>query len=136
MAKARTVVGLDVHATKIVAAVLDVETGELSRFAMRLPVSTLRRSSGWRLAVKRFALGLAAAQGVTAAPGHPRCGSEVGPEARVVSAGGCEQALERGVARGVVDVVVLPDAPDHAHQARPRIRIACWWVQPRARARS
>ena len=34
MAKARTVVGLDVHATKVVAAVLDVETGELSRFAM------------------------------------------------------------------------------------------------------
>lgn len=34
MAKARTVVGLDVHATKIVAAVLDVETGELSWFAM------------------------------------------------------------------------------------------------------
>ena len=34
MAKAKTVVGLDVHATKIVAAVLDVETGELSRVAM------------------------------------------------------------------------------------------------------
>jgi transposase len=34
MAKAKTVVGLDVHATKIVAAVLDTETGELSRFAM------------------------------------------------------------------------------------------------------
>ena len=27
---------------------------------------------------------------------------QVGPEARVVSAGGCEQALERDVARGVV----------------------------------
>jgi transposase len=34
MAKAKTVVGLDVHATKIAAAVLDVETGELSRFQM------------------------------------------------------------------------------------------------------
>jgi transposase len=34
MAKAKTAVGLDVHATKIVAAVLDVETGELSRFSM------------------------------------------------------------------------------------------------------
>ena len=32
MAKARTLVGLDVHATKIVAAVLDAETGELQRF--------------------------------------------------------------------------------------------------------
>jgi len=29
MAKARTLVGLDVHATKIVAAVLDAETGEV-----------------------------------------------------------------------------------------------------------
>ena len=32
MAKARTLVGLDVHATKIVAAVLDAETGELQWF--------------------------------------------------------------------------------------------------------
>jgi hypothetical protein len=34
MAKARTLVGLDVHAAKIVAAVLDVETGELQFFGM------------------------------------------------------------------------------------------------------
>jgi transposase len=34
MAKARTLVGLDVHATKIVAAVLDAETGELKCFRM------------------------------------------------------------------------------------------------------
>ena len=34
MAKARSLVGLDVHATKIVAAVLDAETGELQFFAM------------------------------------------------------------------------------------------------------
>jgi transposase len=34
MAKARTLVGLDVHATKIVAAVLDVETGELRWFSV------------------------------------------------------------------------------------------------------
>jgi transposase len=34
MAKARTLVGLDVHAAKIVAAVLDAETGELQFFAM------------------------------------------------------------------------------------------------------
>jgi transposase len=32
--KARTLVGLDVHATKIVAAVLDAETGEIAFFAM------------------------------------------------------------------------------------------------------
>jgi len=34
MAKARTLVGLDVHATKIVAAVLDAETGELEFFTI------------------------------------------------------------------------------------------------------
>ncbi len=34
MAKARTLVGLDVHATKIVAAVIDAETGELGQFRM------------------------------------------------------------------------------------------------------
>ena len=34
MAKARTLVGLDVHATKIVAAVLDAETGELQWFRL------------------------------------------------------------------------------------------------------
>jgi transposase len=34
MAKARTLVGLDVHATKIVAAVLDAESGELQCFRM------------------------------------------------------------------------------------------------------
>ena len=34
MAKARTLVGLDVHATTIVAAVLDAETGELRTFQM------------------------------------------------------------------------------------------------------
>jgi transposase len=34
MAKARTLVGLDVHATKIVAAVLDAETGELTFFGL------------------------------------------------------------------------------------------------------
>jgi transposase len=34
MAKAKTLVGLDVHATKIVAAVLDVENGQLQTFVM------------------------------------------------------------------------------------------------------
>ena len=34
MAKAKSLVGLDVHATKIVAAVLDAETGELQTFSM------------------------------------------------------------------------------------------------------
>jgi transposase len=39
MAKARTLVGLDVHATKVVAAVLDAETGELEFFTLGGDVS-------------------------------------------------------------------------------------------------
>jgi hypothetical protein len=34
MAKARSLVGLDVHAREIVAAVLDAETGELAFFGI------------------------------------------------------------------------------------------------------
>jgi len=34
MAKARSLVGLDVHATKIVAAVLDAQTGQLQHFRL------------------------------------------------------------------------------------------------------
>jgi transposase len=40
MAKAKSLVGLDVHATKIVAAVLDAETGQLQTFAMSGESST------------------------------------------------------------------------------------------------
>jgi hypothetical protein len=36
MAKARSLVGLDVHAAKIVAAVLDADTGELQFFEMKV----------------------------------------------------------------------------------------------------
>jgi len=39
MTKATTLVGLDVHATKVVAAVLDVETGELAFFSGATDVS-------------------------------------------------------------------------------------------------
>ena len=38
MAKARSLVGLDVHATKVVAAVLDADTGELQFFKMEMDV--------------------------------------------------------------------------------------------------
>ena len=50
MAKARTLVGLDVHATKIVAAVLDAETGELQFFAMSGDVG---RAAGFCAALPR-----------------------------------------------------------------------------------
>jgi len=35
MAKAKTLVGLDAHATEVVAAVLDAEMGQLQTFEMR-----------------------------------------------------------------------------------------------------
>jgi hypothetical protein len=46
MAKARTLVGLDVHAAKIVAAVLDAETGEV--------VDLLGFDGDWILWISRF----------------------------------------------------------------------------------
>jgi transposase len=55
MAKARSLVGLDVHATKIVAAVLDGETGQLQTFAM----------GGESAAAAAFCAGLAGAVRVT-----------------------------------------------------------------------
>src|ERR1700757_3126205 len=60
MAKARTLVGLDVHATKIVAAVLDAETGQLQTFAM----------SGENKKAAAFCAGL---------PGPVRAAYEAGP---------------------------------------------------------
>jgi transposase len=60
MAKARTLVGLDVHATKVVAAVLDVETGELAFFSM---TADMARVAG-------FCAGL---------PGPVRAAYEAGP---------------------------------------------------------
>jgi transposase len=50
MAKAKSLVGLDVHATKIVAAVLDAETGELRFFAMTADIG---RTAGFCAALPR-----------------------------------------------------------------------------------
>ncbi len=60
MAKARSLVGLDVHAAKIVAAVLDAETGELQVFVM----------NGENVAAAAFCAGL---------PGPVRAAYEAGP---------------------------------------------------------
>src|SRR5580704_15324519 len=81
MAKARTLVGLDVHATKIVAAVLDGETGELQCFRM----------SGESVAAAAFCAGL---------PGPVRAAYEAGPTG---------YGLARDLAkRGVECVVAAP----------------------------
>src|SRR5690242_781487 len=81
MAKARTLVGLDVHAMKIVAAVLDAETGELQSFAM----------GGENAAAAAFCAGL---------PGPVRVSYEAGPTG---------YGLARELAgRGVECVVAAP----------------------------
>jgi hypothetical protein len=56
MAKTRSLVGLDVHATKIVAAVLDADTGELQFFGM-VPIARFNSgracsASSWTSAIK------------------------------------------------------------------------------------
>jgi transposase len=81
MAKARSLVGLDVHATKIVAAVLDAETGELQRFGLGGDVGE--------------AAGLCAGL-----PGPVRAAYEAGPTGY-----GLARELER---RGVGCVVAAP----------------------------
>lgn len=64
MAKARSLVGLDVHAAKVVAAVLDAETGELALFSMQMNVDE----------VAGFCAGL---------PGLVRAAYEAGPRGTV-----------------------------------------------------
>ena len=81
MAKARTVVGLDVHATKIAAAVLDVETGELQFFGM---TADIEKAAGFCAAL----------------PGPVRAAYEAGPTGY-----GLARELAR---RGVGCVVAAP----------------------------
>jgi len=81
MAKARSLVGLDVHASKVVAAVLDAETGELAYFRM----------GGDAAGAAGFCAGL---------PGPVRAVYEAGPT-------GYGLARELG-ARGVQCVVAAP----------------------------
>ena len=81
MAKARTLVGLDVHAMKIGAAVLDAETGELQCFRM----------SGESAGAAAFCAGL---------PGPVRVAYEAGPTGY-----GLARELAR---RGVGCVVAAP----------------------------
>jgi transposase len=81
MAKAKSLVGLDVHATKIVAAVLDAETGQLQMFAM----------SGETAPTAAFCAGL---------PGPVRVAYEAGPTGY-----GLARELAR---RGVECVVAAP----------------------------
>jgi transposase len=88
MAKARTLVGLDVHAMKIVAAVLDAETGQLQSFAM----------GGESAAAAGFCAGL---------PGPVRVAYEAGP----TGYGLARELAKRGVECLVAAPGKIPRAP-------------------------
>jgi transposase len=88
MTKARCLVGLDVHASKIVAAVLDAETGELRRFAM----------GGENRAAAAFCAGL---------PGPVRVAYEAGP----TGYGLARELAARGVDCVIAAPSKIPRAP-------------------------
>jgi transposase len=104
MSKARSLVGLDVHATKIVAAVLDAETGELTNFRM----------SGDSAGAAGFCAGL---------PGPVRATYEAGPTgyglARelAVRGVGCVVAAPSKIPRGSGDRIKT-DRRDAEHLVR------------------
>ena len=104
MAKARSLVGLDVHAGKIVAAVLDADTGELQSFAMK----------GETLAAAGFCAGL---------PRPVRVAYEAGPTGYVLARELAKRRVECVVAapskipRATGDRVKT-DARDAEHLAR------------------
>ena len=80
---------------------------------MRLPVSTLVATGGLPSSAARSALRAAVSGDGGAAPSLG--GGEVGERApRWLSGGGGLQALAGSVAGGVVDVVVVAEAPDDA----------------------
>ena len=79
MAKAKTLVGLDMHATKIVAAVLDAETGQLQTFSM----------SGESATAAGFCAGL---------PRRVRVAYEAGPTGYGLARDHCKRGVECVVA--------------------------------------
>lgn len=104
MAKARTLVGLDVHAAKVVAAMLDAETGEL-RF---------RRLGGETAAVVELCSGLAAPVRATYEAGPTGYGL-----ARALEGAGveCVVAAPGKIPRGATDKVKT-DRRDAEHLVR------------------
>ena len=86
MAKAKTLVGLDVHATKIVAAVLDVETGQLQSFAM----------GGETAGAAGFCAGLPRRCGSRMRPARPGTGSRASSRGVALSVSSRHRARSRG----------------------------------------
>ena len=104
MTKARTVVGLDVHATKIVAAILDVESGEI----------TYRQMTGETSAAVGFCAGLRGPVHAIYEAGPTGYGLARGLAARAV---GCTIAAPSKIPRGPGDRVKT-DRRDAEHLAR------------------
>ena len=104
MAQARSLVGLDVHASKIVAAVLDAETGELSSF----------RLSGCAVEAARFCAALPAPVRATYEAGPTGYGLARELAGREV---GCVVAAPGKIPRAAADRVKT-DRRDAEHLAR------------------
>jgi transposase len=133
VAKARTLVGLDVHATKVVAAVLDAETGELQWFrvsgeigeaaalcaALPRPVRATYEAgpTGYGLARELERRGV---QCVVAAPSKiPRAAGE-----RVKTDRRDAERLARRLLAGKLHPVRVPDAEEEALRDLVRAREA------------
>ena len=104
MAKAKTLVGLDVHATRIVAAVLDAETGQLQTFSM----------SGEAATTAAFCAGL---------PGLVRVAYEAGP----TGYGLARELSKRGIECIVAAPSKIPRASGDRVKTDRRLRreVAC-----------
>ena len=137
MAKARSLVGLDVHATKIVAAVLDAERGELQTFGMsgentRRPGSArgCRGRCGSAYEAGPTGYGLArelAKRGVecvVAAPSKiPRASGD-----RVKTDRRDAELLVRLLLAGKLHAVRVPGGEEEALRDLVRAREACGWI--------
>jgi hypothetical protein len=106
MAKAKTLVGLDVHATKIVAAALDAESGELQTFRMN---GDAGEAAG-------FCAGLARPVRVAYEAGRPGTGWRVSSRSVAWSASWRHRARSRG--RRVIGSrpIVVCDARSHVYE--------------------
>src|SRR5215218_10807107 len=80
---------------------------------MRVPVSSRLASAGLPSGAARFGLRAACGDGCA---GRPLVGDQVAGSSprRCSVGGGCQDVLQRGVAVRVIDVAVLPEAPDDA----------------------
>jgi hypothetical protein len=137
VAKARSLVGLDVHAAKVVAAVLDAETGELQWFrlggdvaeaaglcaGLPRPVRAAYEAGPTGYGLAR-ALAVRGVECVVAAPSKiPRASGD-----RVKTDRRDAEHLVRLLAAGKLQAVRVPGPEEEALRDLVRAREATWWL--------